>query len=218
MTDRYDPQAIEAKWQDVWRAERAFNVPNPGSDAAEAAKTYVLEMLPYPSGELHMGHVRNYMLGEVGRTSAGVTATRFCGQWGWIRSACRRRMRRSSEGGAHASSPNATSLPSGRRWSAGLGNRLGPRPRHPRAGVLPVEQWVPEVLRARPRLSQRGPRQVVPERQTVLANEQVIDGHANAAERSSSRGTSSNGCSASRRTPMRCSTRCRRSNRGRSAS
>ena len=65
MTDRYDPQAIEAKWQDVWRAERAFNVPNPGSGGAAAEKTYVLEMLPYPSGELHMGHVRNYMLGEV---------------------------------------------------------------------------------------------------------------------------------------------------------
>jgi leucyl-tRNA synthetase len=64
--ERYDPETIERKWQEVWRRERAFNVPNPGEAGALAGeKTYVLEMLPYPSGELHMGHVRNYMLGEV---------------------------------------------------------------------------------------------------------------------------------------------------------
>src|SRR4029079_6026800 len=65
--ERYDPQAIEPKWQEVWRRERAFNVPNPGEPGSPALddKTYVLEMLPYPSGELHMGHVRNYRLGEV---------------------------------------------------------------------------------------------------------------------------------------------------------
>jgi leucyl-tRNA synthetase len=68
MIERYDPQAIEAKWQQIWADQRAFSVPNP--DPEELArradkKTYVLEMLPYPSGELHMGHVRNYMLGEI---------------------------------------------------------------------------------------------------------------------------------------------------------
>jgi leucyl-tRNA synthetase len=63
--ETYDPQAIEAKWQRVWADERAFSVPNPDPGAAAERKTYVLEMLPYPSGELHMGHVRNYMLGEV---------------------------------------------------------------------------------------------------------------------------------------------------------
>jgi leucyl-tRNA synthetase len=64
---RYDPQAIERKWQQVWERDRAFAVPNPAPDQAREGekKTYVLEMLPYPSGELHMGHVRNYMLGEV---------------------------------------------------------------------------------------------------------------------------------------------------------
>jgi len=65
--ERYDPQAIERKWQDVWRRERAFYVPNPGEPGADPERehSYVLEMLPYPSGELHMGHVRNYMLGEI---------------------------------------------------------------------------------------------------------------------------------------------------------
>jgi leucyl-tRNA synthetase len=68
MDERYDPQAIEAKWQRAWAEARAFNVPNPAPEELKARadrKTYVLEMLPYPSGELHMGHVRNYMLGEV---------------------------------------------------------------------------------------------------------------------------------------------------------
>jgi leucyl-tRNA synthetase len=63
--ERYDPKTIEAKWQRIWQESRAFNVPNPEPGAEPGAKTYVLEMLPYPSGELHMGHVRNYMLGEV---------------------------------------------------------------------------------------------------------------------------------------------------------
>ncbi len=63
--ERYEPQKIEAKWQRVWAGEQAFRVPNPSPGEELGAKTYVLEMLPYPSGELHMGHVRNYMLGEI---------------------------------------------------------------------------------------------------------------------------------------------------------
>ncbi|MGH3091279.1 MAG: leucine--tRNA ligase, partial [Gaiellaceae bacterium] len=65
--ERYDPKTIEQKWQEVWERERAFYVPNPAAGELDRRerKTYVLEMLPYPSGELHMGHVRNYMLGEV---------------------------------------------------------------------------------------------------------------------------------------------------------
>jgi leucyl-tRNA synthetase len=65
--DQYEPDVIETKWQRVWEDERAFHVPNPDESerAAHARRTYVLEMLPYPSGELHMGHVLNYTLGDV---------------------------------------------------------------------------------------------------------------------------------------------------------
>jgi leucyl-tRNA synthetase len=64
--DTYDPRAIERKWQQVWEEAGAFATPNPDDPAAaDRSKAYVLEMLPYPSGELHMGHVLNYTLGDV---------------------------------------------------------------------------------------------------------------------------------------------------------
>jgi leucyl-tRNA synthetase len=62
--DRYDARAIEQKWQAHWEAEQAFHAddPAPGDDRP---RFYQLEMLPYPSGNLHMGHVLNYTLGDV---------------------------------------------------------------------------------------------------------------------------------------------------------
>jgi leucyl-tRNA synthetase len=66
MSDRYDPKQIEAKWQRVWADEQSFHVPNPDPGAMpDERKTYVVEMLPYPSGDLHMGHTLNYTIGDV---------------------------------------------------------------------------------------------------------------------------------------------------------
>jgi leucyl-tRNA synthetase len=59
----YDPQAIETKWQATWEEARAFNTPNTGN--ADGHDFYLLEMLPYPSGTLHVGQVRNYTQGDV---------------------------------------------------------------------------------------------------------------------------------------------------------
>ena len=58
---RYDPSAIEPKWQQLWARERTWEVPN---DVPRDQKSYVLEMLPYPSGEPHMGHLKNYSVGD----------------------------------------------------------------------------------------------------------------------------------------------------------
>src|SRR3954467_5875488 len=63
MSDRrYDPDAIEAKWQDVWSGEKPWEVSNERANEPDA--TYVLEMLPYPSGEPHMGHLKCYAIGD----------------------------------------------------------------------------------------------------------------------------------------------------------
>ena len=58
---RYEPAAVEAKWQARWRERDAFAARVDPSRPAY----YVLEMFPYPSGRIHMGHVRNYSIGDV---------------------------------------------------------------------------------------------------------------------------------------------------------
>ena len=60
---RYEPSRIESGWRGRWDAEKLFEVADLGADVSK--KYYVLEMLPYPSGRIHMGHVRNYSIGDV---------------------------------------------------------------------------------------------------------------------------------------------------------
>lgn len=56
----YPFREVEAKWQQIWEQENSYKTP----EISERPKSYVLEMFPYPSGKLHMGHVRNYAIGD----------------------------------------------------------------------------------------------------------------------------------------------------------
>src|ERR1044072_1595667 len=58
---RYDPKSVEPKWQALWERERTWEVSN---DDTGGDPFYVLEMLPYPSGDPHMGHLKNYAVGD----------------------------------------------------------------------------------------------------------------------------------------------------------
>ncbi|MDR1777748.1 MAG: leucine--tRNA ligase [Desulfovibrio sp.] len=171
---RYQPRNIEEKWQAKWRKNDAFGASN--NDARP--KYYVLEMFPYPSGNIHMGHVRNYSIGDVVARVKRMRGFNVLHPMGW----------------------DAFGLPA---ENAAIKNRTHPaawtyaniatmRAQLQRLGYS--YDWSREIATCRPeyyrfeqsfflRLLEKGlvyrkkaPQNWCPSCHTVLANEQVIDG------------------------------------------
>ncbi|MGB6693275.1 MAG: leucine--tRNA ligase [Terracidiphilus sp.] len=173
---RYDPATIEMKWQERWAA-------NPKLYAAEPATTnkpkyYVLEMLPYPSGQLHMGHVRNYAIGDALARQMWMRGYNVLHPMGW------------DAFGLPAENAALKNNTPPREWT--LGNVAAMKRQMLRLGLS--YDWATEVTTCLPdyyrwnqwfflRMYEKGlvyrKKSKVnwcPECATVLANEQVIDG------------------------------------------
>ncbi|MGE5689499.1 MAG: leucine--tRNA ligase [Pseudomonadota bacterium] len=178
--DRYDPQQIERKWQRVWEDEQAFHVPNPEEPGADRTqKTYVLEMLPYPSGELHMGHVLNYTIGDVVahfRRRNGFEVLRPMGYDAFGLPAENAAIRQ----GGHPRTITEANIVAIREqvkrigWAIDWDREVSTHePRYYR-----WTQWLfLKFLEAGYAYRKEAPVKWCPVDQTVLANEQVIDGH-----------------------------------------
>src|SRR5262245_16528322 len=177
--ERYDPEAVEAKWQAAWAAEEAFTVPNPDAGSvADLQSTYVLEMLPYPSGELHMGHVFNYTLGDVFthiRRRQGYTVLRPMGYDAFGLNAENAAIR---EGG-HPRAITQRNIEAIRRQMGRMGWAID-WSREVSTADPEYYRWTQWIflrfLEAGLAYRREAPVKWCPNDQTVLANEQVIDG------------------------------------------
>lgn len=96
MQEQYRPEEIESKVQQHWDEKRTFEV----TEDESKEKYYCLSMLPYPSGRLHMGHVRNYTIGDVIARYQRMLGKTFCNPSVGMRSVCLRKARRSKQYGA----------------------------------------------------------------------------------------------------------------------
>ena len=163
---------------EVWERERAFEVPNPDLPAEGDTKSYVLEMLPYPSGELHMGHVLNYTPATSSRTCAAAAASRSLRPMGYDAFGLPAENAAIREGGhpREITERNIAAIREQMRrmgWAVDWSREVSTSdPRYYR-----WTQWL--FLRFLERdlaYQKEAPVKWCPNDQTVLANEQVIDG------------------------------------------
>ncbi len=173
---RYDPAAIEPKWQQRWAADPTLYAAEPAS--CGKPKYYVLEMLPYPSGALHIGHVRNYSIGDALARHMWMRGYNVLHPMGW------------DAFGLPAENAALKNNTPPREWT--LNNIAGMKRQFERLGM--GFDWATEITTCLPDyyrwnqwfflrmyerdLAYRKKSKVnwCPECATVLANEQVIDG------------------------------------------
>jgi leucyl-tRNA synthetase len=177
---RYEPGPIERKWQAVWEKEGTWEVANPGQPGFDDSKpkSYVLEMLPYPSGEPHMGHLKTYSIGDAiahFRRRRGMRVLHPMGYDAFGLPAENHAIRTGEHPRVSTEASIQTFREQFRRWGISIDwtRELGTH----EPSYYRWTQWI--FLR----LYERGlayrteaPVQWCPKDATVLANEQVIDG------------------------------------------
>jgi leucyl-tRNA synthetase len=182
---RYDPSEIEPRWQRAWAAERTWEVTNEGSARARGGreegsppKSYVLEMLPYPSGEPHIGHLKTYAVGDAIAHFHRRTGHRVLHPMGYDAFGLPAE-NHAIKTGVHPRESTAASIASFQRqfrswgisidWSRELATD---EPTYYR-----WTQWIfLELLRAGLAYRKQAAVKWCPNDQTVLANEQVVEG------------------------------------------
>jgi leucyl-tRNA synthetase len=177
---RYEPAEIERKWQRLWAQERTWEVPNPGRPGFDGSrpKNYVLEMLPYPSGEPHVGHLKCYALGDAiahFRRRHGFQVIHPMGYDAFGLNAENHAIKTGEHPRASTEASIARFREQFRRWGISIDWSREVSTHHP--DYYRWTQWIFV------RLFERGlayrneaPVQWCPKDATVLANEQVIDG------------------------------------------
>jgi isoleucyl-tRNA synthetase len=157
--ERYDAQRVETKWAERWQKDPQLYAA--GRDSSKK-KFYVLEMLPYPSGALHMGHVRNYSIGDALARYMWMNGYNVLHPMGW------------DSFGLPAENAAIQNHTPPRQWTLGniarmkaqmnrLRLRLVARSNHMPAGVLPLEPVVlPQVSRGRTGVPEEEQSQLVP--------------------------------------------------------
>ena len=79
MQRRFNPLEADARWQAIWDEQQSFKA----DDMSDKPRSYVLEMFPYPSGRIHIGHVRNYSMGDVLARFRRMTGHEVLHPMGW---------------------------------------------------------------------------------------------------------------------------------------
>jgi leucyl-tRNA synthetase len=177
---RYDPSEIEPRWQRVWATERTWEVTNEGAARVHGGheKSYVLEMLPYPSGEPHIGHLKTYAVGDAIAHFHRRTGHRVLHPMGYDAFGLPAE-NHAIKTGVHPRDSTAASIASFQRQfrSWGISIDWSRELATDEPGYYRWTQWIfLELLRAGLAYRKQAAVKWCPNDQTVLANEQVVEG------------------------------------------